>query len=434
MTQPRQHLVVIGAGMASGRLLEHLIEEAPGAYDITLFGAEPRGNYNRLMLSPVLAGEKTYDQIVTHDAAWYARNGIATRFGEHVMAIDRRRKVVVSRAGETPYDKLVIATGSAPFILPVAGKDLPGVVTFRDLDDVNTMIAAAAVPGARAVVIGGGLLGLEAAAALRLRGMEVAVLHAADHLMNRQLDVSAGKLLERALAARGIAVHCDAQTKAIIGDGKAEAVVLDDGVIHPADIVVMAVGIRPETRIATAAGIHVERGIVVDDQMRTSDPHIFALGECVEHEAVCYGLVAPLYDMAKVLAQTLAGKDAAFEPVETATQLKVTGIAVYSAGDFEARPDREEIVLRDEEAGVYKRLILKDDRIIGTVLYGETGDGPWFFDLLRDRTDTTDARDLLIFGKAYAGGTPLDPMGAVAASPANGNCNGLPPAHLQRAA
>jgi nitrite reductase (NADH) large subunit len=435
MSQPIQRLVVVGAGMASGRALEHLFEEAPGVYAVTLFGAEPRGNYNRLMLSPVLAGEKTYEQIVTHDAEWYARHGVTTRFGEHITAIDRHRKVVISRSGETPYDKLIIATGSAPFVLPLPGKDLPGVIAFRDLDDVNTMIAAAALPSARAVVIGGGLLGLEAAAALRLRGMEVIVLHAADHLMNRQLDPSASVLLQRALEARGIIVHCNAQTSAIVGNGKVEAVMLDDGTLYPADIVVMAVGIRPETRIATDAGIYVERGIVVDDQMRTSDPHILALGECVEHENVCYGLVAPLYDMAKVIASTLAGKPAAFRPVETATQLKVTGIAVYSAGDFAGGVGREEIVLQDNQAGVYKRLILKDDRIIGAVLYGETADGPWFFDLLRQGTDTTAMRDMLIFGQAYDGGIPLDPTGAVAAwRGKTRRCNGRATAPMKLAA
>ncbi|UJW85469.1 NAD(P)/FAD-dependent oxidoreductase [Devosia sp. SL43] len=431
MSQPVQRLVVVGAGMASGRALEHLFEEAPGAYRVTLFGAEPRGNYNRLMLSPVLAGEKTYEQIITHDAAWYAQRGVTTRFGEHVSAIDRHRKVVISRSGETPYDKLIIATGSAPFVPPIVGRELPGVVAFRDLDDVGAMIAAAAQPGARAVVIGGGLLGLEAAAALRLRGMEVVVLHAAGHLMNRQLDATAGQLLQRALEARGIVVHCNAQTSAIIGDGKVEAVLLDDNTTYAADIVVMAVGIRPETRLATDAGLHVERGIVVDDQMRTSDPHILALGECVEHEAVCYGLVAPLYDMAKVIASTLVGKPAAFRPVQTATQLKVTGISVYSAGDFASGADREEIVLQDDHGGVYKRLILKDDRIVGAVLYGETADGPWFFDLLRRGEDTTSVRDMLIFGQSYQGGIPLDPMEAVAAWPANTrSCNGRPSLRL----
>lgn len=406
-----ERLVVVGAGMASGRALEHLLELAPGRFDITLFGAEPRGNYNRLMLSPVLAGEKQYAEIVTHDAAWYAAKGIATRFGETVTAIDRKRKVVISKGGETPYDKLVIATGSAPFIIPLPGKDLPGVMAFRDLDDVNRMVEASQRPNARAVVIGGGLLGLEAAAALRLRGMEVVVLHLMGHVMERQLDPEAGQFLQRDLEARGIKVHCKAQTKAILGEAKVEAVALDDGTVYGADIVVMAVGIRPETRIAVDAGIHVERGIVVDDRMMTSDPDILAVGECVEHEHVVYGLVAPLYDQAKVLAETLAGSAAAFRPVPTATQLKVTGVAVYSAGDFAAADDREEIVLHDADSGIYKRLVLKDDRILGAVLYGETADGPWFYDMLRNRTDTSEMRDALIFGEAYQGGAPLEPYG-----------------------
>jgi nitrite reductase (NADH) large subunit len=284
-------------------------------------------------------------------------------------------------------------------------------MAFRDLDDVNRMIAAAGRPNAKAVVIGGGLLGLEAAAALRLRGMEVVVLHLMGHLMERQLDPAAGNLLKRELEGRGIRVHIKAQTKAILGNERVEAVALDDGTIYPADSVVMAVGIRPETRIAVDAGLHVERGIVVNDQMRTADPDILAIGECIEHERVVYGLVAPLYDMAKVAAHTLLNEDAAFRPVQTATQLKVTGVSLYSAGDFAEAEDREEIVLRDAASGIYKRLVLKNDRLIGAVLYGDTGDGPWFFDLVRAGTDTTEMRDALIFGESFRGGSPLDPYG-----------------------
>jgi nitrite reductase (NADH) large subunit len=407
----KQKLVVIGAGMASGRVLEHLFEQTPGRYDVTLFGSEPRGNYNRIMLSPVLAGEKSYDDIVTHDVSWYASNGVDCRFGETVTGIDRKRKVVVSKSGETAYDKLLIATGSAPIIIPIAGKDLPGVMAFRDLDDVNRMLTAADKSGTKAVVIGGGLLGLEAAAALRRRGMDVVVLHLMGHLMERQLDPAAGQLLQRDLESRGIVVHCRAQTKAILGHERVEAVALDDGTIYPADIVIMAVGIRPETRIATAAALHVERGIVVDDQMRTADPDVLAVGECVEHERVVYGLVAPLYDMAKVAACTLAGTEAAFQPVATATQLKVTGVSLYSAGDFAAADDREEIVLRDAASGVYKRLVLKDDKLIGAVLYGDTADGSWFFDMVREGTDTQPIRSTLIFGQSYGDGPLLAPYG-----------------------
>jgi nitrite reductase (NADH) large subunit len=396
-------LIVIGAGMASGRMLEHLFEDSAQGYDVTLFGAEPRGNYNRIMLSPVLAGEKHYEDIVTHDAGWYAANGVSCRFGEHVTAIDRKRKMVVSKGGEMPYDKLVIATGSAPFIIPIAGKDQPGVMAFRDLDDVTRMLAAADKPDAKAVVIGGGLLGLEAAAALRLRGMDVVVLHLMGHLMERQLDPAAGRLLEEELESRGIRIHCKAQTKAILGKDRVEAVALDDGTIYPADIVVMAVGIRPETRLATDAGLHVERGIVVNDQMVTADPDVLAVGECVEHEHIVYGLVAPLYDMAKVAARTLVNADAAFQPTPTATQLKVTGVSLFSAGDFTAAADREDIVLRDDAARTYRRLVLKDNKLIGAVLYGETADGQWFFDKLREGTPIGADRDQLAFGRPFDG-------------------------------
>ncbi|MGV6810608.1 MAG: nitrite reductase large subunit NirB [Brevirhabdus sp.] len=422
-----EKLVVIGAGMASGRLLEHIFETAPGAYDVTLFGAEPRGNYNRIMLSPVLSGEKTYEEIVTHDADWYSANDVNCRFGEAVTGIDRDRKVVISEGGETPYDKLVIATGSAPFIIPVIGKDLPGVLAYRDLDDTNAMIEAAQ-PGAKAVVIGGGLLGLEAAAGLKLRGMDVTVIHLMGHLMERQLDPSAGYLLQQELESRGIRVHTKGATKVILGEEKAEGVLLEDGTTYGADLVVMAVGIRPETRLATDAGLDVARGIEVGAQMQTSDPSIFALGECVEFDGQLFGLVAPLYDQAKVLAKTLCAEPSAFVPKDVSTKLKVTGVDLFSAGDFEEAPDREDIVFRDPARGIYKRLVIKDDRIIGIVLYGDTMDGNWFFGLMQSEEDISEMRETLIFGPAFQGGASADPMAAVAALPADAEicgCNGV---------
>ena len=423
-----EKLVVIGAGMASGRALEHLFETDPDRYEVTLFNAEPRGNYNRLMLSPVLSGEKTYDEIVTHDDAWYAANNVETRFGEPVTKIDRDRRVVVTKGGETAYDKLLIATGSMPFILPLPGKDLEGVIAFRDIDDVQKMLDTAALPQAKAVVIGGGLLGLEAAAGLRLRGMEVVVLHVMGHLMDRQLDPSAGYLLQKDLERRGIKVHCKANTKAILGQNRVEAVLLEDGTVYDADIVLMAVGIRPETRVAKDAGLEIARGIVVDDAMRTSDPHILSIGECVEHNGALYGLVAPLYDQAKVVAATLLGQEAGFVPVELSTKLKVTGCDLFSAGDFGDAPDREEIVFRDATRGVYKRLVLKDNVLIGAVLYGDTADGAYFFAKIKGKEDISPERDTLIFGPAYAGGAALDPMAAVAALPDDAEicgCNGV---------
>ncbi|MFM2390171.1 MAG: hypothetical protein RLZZ437_1726 [Pseudomonadota bacterium] len=421
-----QKLVIIGAGMASGRMLEQIFE-AGGDFDVTLFNAEARGNYNRLMLSPVLSGEKTYEQIITHDADWYATHGVDCRFGEAVVKIDRTNRVVYSNAGGVPYDKLVIATGSAPFIIPVPGKDLPGVVTYRDLEDTNAMIAASR-PGAKAVVIGGGLLGLEAAAGMAARGAEVTVIHLMGHLMERQLDPAAGYLLQKDLEARGIRVHCKGATKAILGTDRVEAVLLEDGTVYPADLVCMAVGIRPEVRLANDAHLDVGRGITVNDQLQTSDPAIFALGECVEHDKQLFGLVAPLYDQAKVLAQTLLGQDAAFQPVQTATKLKVTGVDLFSAGDFADAPGREDIVFRDPGRGVYKRLILEADRLIGAVMYGDTADGSWFFGLIKDGTPVEAMRDTLIFGPAFAGGPAANPLAAVAALPLDAEicgCNGV---------
>jgi nitrite reductase (NADH) large subunit len=419
-------LVVIGAGMASGRMLEQLFE-AGFQGEVTLFNGEPRGNYNRLMLSPVLSGEKTYEQIVTHDEAWYADKGVVCRFGEHVTKIDRDRKVVVSKGGETPYDALVIATGSAPFIIPVVGKELPGVCTYRDLEDTNAMIAASK-PGAKAVVVGGGLLGLEAAAGMAARGAEVTVIHLMGHLMERQLDPSAGYLLQKDLERRGIRIHCKGATKAILGKERVEAVLLEDGTVYDADLVCMAVGIRPETRIATDAHLEIGRGVVVNDQMQTSDPAIYALGECVEHNKQLFGLVAPLYDQAKVLAATLMGAEAAFKPVQTATKLKVTGVDLFSAGDFADAPGREDIVFRDPGRGVYKRLVLEGDKLIGAVMYGDTGDGAWFFDKIKSGEDVSAMRETLIFGPAFQGGAQADPLAAVAALPPEAEicgCNGV---------
>jgi nitrite reductase [NAD(P)H] large subunit len=396
-----QKLVIIGAGMASGRFLEELFELAPDAYDVTLFGAEPRGNYNRIMLSPVLAGSKSYDDIVTHNADWYRAHAVNCRFGETVVKIDRKQKRVISAGGVTEYDKLVIATGSASFFIPVEGNDLPGVVGFRDLDDVEQMLSAAKKPNGEAVIIGGGLLGLEAAAALNDQGMKVTVLHLMGHLMERQLDPTAGSLLQKELHSRGINLLCNAHTNAILGKDRVEAVLMADGTIHGADLVVMAAGIRPETRIAVDAGLQVERGIVVDDTMLTSDPAIFAIGECVEHDSVVYGLVAPLFEMAKILAQTLAGKQAGFVAPAVSTKLKVTGVDLFSVGDFADGDDREEIVFHDPVQGIYRRVILQNDVIIGTVMYGDTSDSNWFFGKLKSAEDISEIRETLIFGPTF---------------------------------
>ncbi|UWQ17435.1 nitrite reductase large subunit NirB [Jannaschia sp. M317] len=424
----KQKLIVIGAGMASGRVLEHLVEQAPEAYDITLFNGEPRGNYNRIMLSPVLSGDKTYDEIVTHDDAWYADHGITCRFGERVAGIDRAARTVTAPGGEVlSYDKLLLGTGSNPFIIPLPGHDLQGVIAYRDLEDTERMMTMDA--GKRVVVIGGGLLGLEAAAGMAARGAEVTVVHIMGHLMERQLDESAGFLLRRALEDKGITVRCQANSKQILGqDGHVRALQLDDGTELPCDLLVMAVGIRPNVALGADAGLAVGRGIHVDDQMVTSDPDVLAVGECVEHDGAVFGLVAPLYDQAKVAAATLLGQQAAFVQKELSTKLKVTGCDLFSAGDFAEGEGREDIVFRDPARGVYRRLVIEKDVIVGAVMYGDTADSNWFFGLIRDKTDIAEMRDTVIFGPAFQGGAPLDPMAAVAALPRDAEicgCNGV---------
>ncbi len=416
MTDIREHLVVVGNGMAGCRAVEELIARDPHRYRVTIFGAEPHVNYNRIMLSPVLAGEKTFDEIVINDAAWYASNAIELISSDPVQTIDRAAKTVTARSGHSvSYDKLLIATGSDPFIIPVPGKDLPGVISFRDMADVDHMLAAAGA-GGDAVVIGGGLLGLEAAHGLTLRGMKVTVIHLMPTLMERQLDEAAGWLLKSALEARGQTILTEAHTAAIVGDGKVEGVALKDGTVIPASLVVMAVGIRPSVALARDAGLAVGRGIQVDDHMVTSDPSILAVGECVEHDGNVYGLVAPLWDMCRALADGLTERHTGYRGSVTSTKLKVAGLDVFSAGDFSGGDGAEDIVLRDASRGVYKRVVVRGDKVVGAVLYGDTADGGWYFDLLKREEDVSAIRDMLIFGQAFAsGGGVADPKAAVAA-------------------
>ncbi|MEO0931482.1 MAG: nitrite reductase large subunit NirB, partial [Pseudomonadota bacterium] len=402
--------------------------DAGGDYDVTLFNAEPRGNYNRIMLSPVLSGEKTYDEIVTHDAEWYETNGVTCRFGERVAQIDRAKKTVTAENGDVlSYDKLLFGTGSNPFMIPLPGHDLEGVIAYRDLEDTERMMALG--PDNKVVVIGGGLLGLEAAAGMAARGVDVTVVHIMGHLMERQLDEAAGYLLRKALVDKGITVKCSANSKEILGeDGHVKALLLDDGTELPCDLLVMAVGIRPNVKLAQEAGLAVGKGIHVDDQMITSDPDILAVGECVEHDGAIFGLVAPLYDQAKVVAKTLIGEEDTFVQKELSTKLKVTGCDLFSAGDFADGEGREDIVFRDPARGVYRRLIIENNVVIGAVMYGDTADSNWFFGLIKDKTDIAEMRDTLIFGPAYQGGTPLDPLAAVAALPRDAEicgCNGI---------
>jgi nitrite reductase (NADH) large subunit len=399
-------LVCIGNGMAGMRVVEELLKLAPELYDITVFGAEPHPNYNRILLSPVLAGEQTLPDIVLNDLDWYAKNGITLHLGKTVTEIDRvRRRVRADDGTEAEYDRLLLATGSNPVLLPIPGIKLPGVLTYRDIADTAAMISAAA-QYRNAVVIGGGLLGLEAANGLKLRGMNVTVVHLAEWLMERQLDRAAANLLQKSLEAKGLRFRLATQTAEIVAgeSGRVAAVRFKDGRSEAADLVVFAIGIRPNTALAEKAGLHCNRGIVVSDTMQTFDPRIYAVGECASHRGIAYGLVAPLFDMAKVAANHLAQLGIGrYTGSLTSTKLKVTGIDLFSAGDFRGGDGTEDITLSDPIGGVYKRLVIKDERLIGAVLYGDTVDGAWYFKLLREGRKVSDIRDKLMFGESNLG-------------------------------
>jgi nitrite reductase (NADH) large subunit len=423
-----EHLVVVGNGMAGCRAVEELLARDAGRYRVTIFGAEPHVNYDRIMLSSVLAGDKDFDAIVINDAAWYARNGVELVMSDPVVAIDRANRTVTARSGRSvAYDRLLIATGSDPVMLPLPGRDLDGVIGFRDLADVERMLEAAAA-GGEAVVIGGGLLGLEAAHGLSLRGMKVTVVHLAPTLMERQLDEAAGWLLKTTLEARGLTILTGADTAEILGADRVEGVRLKDGRTLSADLVVMAVGIRPRVDLAREAGLAIGRGVHVDDDMVTSDPRILAVGECVEHRGQVHGLVAPLWEMCRALADGLTDRPSGYAGSATSTRLKVSGVDVFSAGDFAGGDGVQDIVLRDASKGVYKRLSVREDRLIGAVLYGDARDGGWYFDLIRKGQDIADLRDRLILGQALALGGDGDPAALVAAMPADAEvcgCNGV---------
>jgi NAD(P)H-dependent nitrite reductase small subunit len=399
----KRRLVVVGNGMAGMRTVEELLQIAPDLYEIEIFGAEPHGNYNRILLSPVLSGEKQIEEIMLHPLDWYAEHGVTLHAGDPAIDIDRIRRRVKSKFGaDVAYDRLLIATGSNPIVLPIAGKDLKGVVTFRDLHDVNTLLQATR-EHTRATVIGGGLLGLEAANGLRRQGMDVTVVHLCESLMERQLDAAAAQLLQRSLEKRGIQFKLSAKTAEILGDSRVTAIRLDDGDILPTDLVVMAVGIRPNIDLAKAAGVRCERGVLVDDTLLTFDPSIYAVGECVQHRKLTYGLVAPLWEQARVCAAHLAELGVTrYRGSLTATNLKVTGINVFSAGDLHHTTGSESLVFKDAKRGIYKRLILKNDQVKGAVLYGDTTDGPWYAELMKEGRPIGPLRDQLLFGEHAA--------------------------------
>jgi nitrite reductase (NADH) large subunit len=402
----KHKLVMIGNGMAGCRTLEELLKLAPDLYDITVFGAEPHPNYNRILLSPVLAGEMTLPDIVLNDHDWYRDNGITLHAGKMVRKIDRKARRVTAEDGtEAEYDRLLFSTGSLPFILPVPGNKLPGVIAYRDIADTEAMIEAAR-QHRHAVVIGAGLLGLEAANGLRLRGMDVTVVHQSEWIMNRQLDKSAADLLKCSLETKGLKFLLGKDTAEIVAgeSGRVAAIRFKDGESIPADLVVMAVGIRPNVALAESAGIHCNRGIVVDDTLQTYDPKIYAVGECAAHRGTAYGLVAPLFEQAKVCANHLAQMGIGrYGGSVTSTKLKVTGIDVFSAGDFSGGEGTEEIVLSDPAGGIYKKLVIKGEHLAGAVLYGDTADAAWYFQLLKDQQNIAEIRDHLMFGSSHVG-------------------------------
>ncbi len=398
----KQKLILIGSGMVGSRLIERVLAEAPQRYDIRVFNKEPTGGYNRIMLSPVLAGEKTLSEIMTHDHDWFKRRSIQLHAQTKISQIDFVRQTVKTSLGEQySYDKLVFATGSRPFILPIEGHTLPGVVSFREIRDVNLMTASSRSKK-NAVIIGGGLLGLEAANGLSKLGMNVTVVHRSEVLMNLQMDEVSGALLKQSMEASDIHFEMGANTQKILGDKFVTGVQLESGKQLDADLVVMSVGIRPNVELAQNAGLEVERGIIVNDQLETSQTNVYALGECVQHRGEVYGLVAPLYEQAEVLAKTLNDEPAAYQGSAVSTKLKVTGINLFSAGDFHDSADTDSLIYQDLSRNIYRKVVLKDNRVQGVVMFGDVSGTNWIFDQLVQQKDVSAYRDTLVFGEGFA--------------------------------
>jgi len=400
----RLKLVLIGNGLAGMRCLEDLLDMAPDRYDITVIGEELWGNYNRIMLSPVLSGEKSFAEIMLHSADWYAEKGIRFIAGDAAIAIDRSRKQVHTEKGEiVAYDRLILATGSKPFVPPIPGAELEGVISFRDIQDVNRMLDYCKTRQ-NAVVIGGGLLGLEAAYGLKQQGMNVTVLHLMDRIMDRQLDMKASQMLKKSIEDKGIRIITEANTEELLGsDGHVNQLRLKDGTVLDAELVVFAVGIRPNKTLAEQAGLRCNRGVLVNDTMQTYDPSIYAVGECIEHRGQTFGLVEPLWGQAFICATHLAEHGRlTFKAPTVPTQLKVSGCDVFSAGNFEPQDDFEDIVLNDEKRQIYKRIIIQQDKVIGAVLFGDTEDGVWYAELIADQTPISNIRSKLLFGRDFA--------------------------------
>jgi nitrite reductase (NADH) large subunit len=395
-------LVIVGNGMAAARLVDELTRTALGRYAIAVIGDEPRLAYNRVLLSSVLAGETASHDIELRPASWWRERGVTLKYGCVATEIDvGRRELKIAGEESISFSKLVLTTGSSALRLNVPGSDLGGVHTFRDSRDVDLLLALAAQKK-RVVVIGGGLLGLEAAYGLAKAGAQVALVHLMDRLMERQLDAPAAALLKMLVERKGIEILLNANTARIHGESHIEAVELTDGRRIDADAVIFAAGIRPNVALAKEAGIVVNRGIVVDDHLQTGTEGVYAIGECAEHRGICYGLVEPAYEQARVLARHLAGADAAYAGSIVATNLKVSGVSVFSAGDFVGADGTESIVLSDRHHGTYKKLVIADGRLTGAVLIGDVGDALWYLDLIRSRQPVAPIRAEMMFGRSLA--------------------------------
>ncbi|BEV39061.1 NADPH-nitrite reductase [Bacillus stercoris] len=393
----KKQLVLVGNGMAGVRAIEEILSVAKDEFQITIFGAEPHPNYNRILLSKVLQGDTDIKDITLNDWDWYEENNIQLYTNETVIKVDTENKTVITDSDRIqPYDELILATGSVPFILPIPGADKKGVTAFRDIKDTDTMLAASK-QYKKAAVIGGGLLGLEAARGLLNLGMEVSVIHLAPFLMERQLDATAGRLLQNELEKQGMTFLLEKQTEEIVGDDRVEGLRFKDGTSIEADLVVMAVGIRPNTTLGAESGIPVNRGIIVNDYMQTEIPHIYAVGECAEHRGIAYGLVAPLYEQAKVLAKHICGIDTKpYEGSVLSTQLKVSGVEVFSAGDFNESEEKKAIKVFDEQDGIYKKIVLRGNQIVGAVLFGDSSEGNRLFSMIQKEADISETSKISI--------------------------------------
>ncbi|MFO1103396.1 MAG: FAD-dependent oxidoreductase [Methylocystis sp.] len=396
--ESREKLVVIGAGMAATRFVEELINRAPDRYDILVIGEEPRLAYNRVLLSSVLAGDLSVDDIELKPRQWWQAAGVAALSGRKAVRIDAAaRRVMLDDGSSVDYSKVLLATGSHAVRLPIDGANLPGVHIFRDVQDVEALSRLEG-RGARTVVIGGGLLGLEAAYGLARRGVDVTLVHVMDRLMERQLDAAGADILRRLVEEKGVRVLLNANTARITGSGRVEGIEFADGRTLPADAVIFAVGIRPNADLARQTGLNVGRGVIVDDGLKTSEAEIFAIGECAEHRGVCYGLVEPAYEQGRVLAMRLAGEDASYCGSVVSTNLKVSGVRVFSAGDYLGEDNARRIVCKDPRMGIYRKLVERDDRLAGAILIGDTSGAAHFLDLIRSGADISSMRDDLMFG------------------------------------